>query len=466
MQLCQAAGPNGYLFVLDMMDAYWRVPIHPSQYKYNGLYWHHKYWVFTSLQMGLASSAQIYTRFADSIAWMVVKKHAKIAFKTGVRCLHHYLDDFFGACKTKADADKIFNYMLKLLYKLGIPTKPEKCYKPSNKFQRILGWGFKQSKLKICMLKDKRVKYLNDVNFLLYYKLANRKFLEQVKGRLNNVAQIRFPGKAMLRRLDALIYLPKFNYSEPIPINSFVARDLKWWKWVLEKERRCEVSYKDMLKSSDDADLDITTDAASEVGIGGHSQFAAFQIKWSNTRFKLVKEARKDFDICGQEYLGSIVAAELFGPSLRGKSVTIYNDNPGAAAALGSKAPPLSRLDLHFLTIYLAKIAVEFNFKFWAVHCTDERMKFADGLSRFFPQREFQISPRYKDLSEEATIICNNIMDKLARYPNNLPNKRDISFSIRYKFKILFDEKYYKEEKMKKQKYVNELYNDPLFNGS
>ena len=33
----------------------------------NGLKWLGHYWVFTSLQIGLASSAQIYTDFADAI---------------------------------------------------------------------------------------------------------------------------------------------------------------------------------------------------------------------------------------------------------------------------------------------------------------------------------------------------------------------------------------------------------------
>ena len=461
VELCQAAGPKGYLFVLDMMDAYWRVPIHPSQYKYNGLKWNNKLWVFTSLQMGLASAAQIYTKFADAITWMAINRNSDIAFNTGLQCLRHYLDDFFGACTTLEEANQIFNDLLELLQLLGIPTRPDKCSPPSNKFQKILGWAFRQKEMTVGLTDKKRIKYLNDVNKLLKEQFTTRHFLEQVKGRLQNVAQIRWPGKAMLRRLDALIYLPDFSKFKRFGLTPWVNEDLEWWQFVLESPDRCKVTYHEFLKTPDEADRDITTDASTEIGMGGHSKHAAFQIRWEDTKYALVKDHRGVFDITLMELLGSVVAAELFGPDMDGKSVTIYNDNPGAAAAIGSKTPPLYRMDLHFLTVYLCKLAANYNFKFWGVHCTDERMKFADGLSRFKKEKKYQIEPRYQDLSDEATVICDAILTKLLNVPINLPtNYPDISYRLRQKYRVLYDKKYYQKEKLNQQKRLNKLLNE------
>ena len=137
--LVKKAGVGGWLFIVDMQDAYYRVPIHPSDYQYNGLKWLKKYWVFTSLQMGLSSSCKIYTEFADAIEWILANRNNPLIFKTGVQAVRHYLDDIFGACKTKQDAQRLYNDLIHILKILGIPTRPDKCHEP-NFIQRILGY--------------------------------------------------------------------------------------------------------------------------------------------------------------------------------------------------------------------------------------------------------------------------------------------------------------------------------------
>ena len=112
-----------------------------------------------------------------------------------MQALRHYLDDFFGACKSKATAQKLYNDLIKLIRILGIPTTPQKYLPPSNIYQNILGWGIKQNLQKICLPEDKRIEYLSEVKTLIKEKTTDKRFLQHVRGRLGNVAQIKFPGK-------------------------------------------------------------------------------------------------------------------------------------------------------------------------------------------------------------------------------------------------------------------------------
>ena len=450
--LCKAAGPEGYVFIVDMQDAYYRVPIHPSHYKYNGLKWLGHYWVFTSLQMGLASSAQIYTDFADAIEWMVVNRNKHLIFQTGVQALRHYLDDFFGACSSKKVAQIVYNDLIYLVQYLGIPTRLDKCQPPNNIYQKILGWGIKQNKQRICLPEDKRIEYLREVQQILKDKRASKQFVHHVRGRLGNVAQIKFPGKAFLRRLDAVLYLPKFKDTDTIDMSSFVLEDLRWWESVLQNPANVEVDFDYILKSPDEADFEVYTDATTEIGFGGHLDSIWFQVKWEDTIINKIEQIRGPLDITIRELLIPLVAIELIKPKLHNKSITIYNDNPGAACAIATAAPPLYRLDMHCLITHLASMAVNSNFLYWGVHTiakSNHNMNLADGLSRFNPDTKDIFQDKFECVNKQALEVTNKLLLKIAQTPLNLSPKYDIDDNIRKEFKILLNERFYQNTKLK-----------------
>ena len=84
-----------------------------------------------------------------------------------------------------------------------------------------------------------------------------------------------------------------------------------------------------------------------------------------------------------QEYLGPVVAMDLFSDILSDSSVTFYNDNPGAAGALISKAPRLWRSDMQGLTRDIAMLAIENNTVYWGIKINGDVNEYADALSRF-----------------------------------------------------------------------------------
>ena len=320
-----------------------------------------------------------------------------------------------------------------------------------------MGWGIKQNKQLICLPEYKRVEYLIEIRALIKLKKCTKKHMQHIRGRLGNVAQIKFPGKAFLRRLDACIYLPKFNDNDIINISQFVLFDLIWWEFVLSDPKLVEVPFDFILKSPDDADLKLYTDATTKIGFAAHMNNLAFQVKFSDTIINQVEKMRGPLDIALFELLAPVVACEVFVSELTGKSVSMYIDNPGAASAVATKAPRLYRLDMNFLILYLAKLAIEFNFMFWGIHCFDARMDVADGLSRYKTEPKYNINKNFKSYNEKALIITNKILTQLMLYPNNLNDNCDIPRNIRAEFNILLDEKCYKFEKQRKLDKLNNL---------
>jgi hypothetical protein len=124
-------------------------------------------------------------------------------------------------------------------------------------------------------------------------------------------------------------------------------------------------------------------------------------------------------DIHVQELIGAVVAIDIAQNELINDTVTIYNDNPSAAATLICKAPKLHRCDLQCLTRELAKITLKNNIQFWGVKILGKHNDHADALSRFKPYNWQALG--YTMIN--ATPIVQKYLDKLANYYPNLDPK-------------------------------------------
>lgn len=452
VNLINNAGKNAFIFLIDAQDAYYRVPIHPSDFKYNGLKWAKQFWVFLSLQMGLSSSPKIYTAFADAVEWMCVNKYKSIAFINDIQQLRHYIDDFFACCKDYATAKKLYDGLYNLMIELNIPTREDKCTPPAQ-IAKILGWVYNTVLRCVSLPDDKRVELIDLISKLLSKRKSDKKSLEKLIGKLQNASKVVFPGKAFVRRLEALLYLPGLIYNTQVALSDFVCEDLKWWLNILKNKAATSTSFDLLLKLPSDGDFSIYTDVSITVGIGGNMNGRAFQIAWIDTDLYNLRLKHNNFDIELLELLGSIVAIRLWSHLFTNKSVTIHNDNPGAASAIRTKAPRLYRLDMQYLIRSLASEAVCNKFYFWGLHTTrenDDNMDLADGLSRFIPDPKFSIEKNNLiDDSSDALKICINLLNELLDIPSNLPKNRDISNLIRKEYNILLNDNLLKNQLIK-----------------
>ena len=137
-----------------------------------------------------------------------------------------------------------------------------------------------------------------------------------------------------------------------IPLGRLALDNLRWWEKVLDGPGQLGTSFDLLLKHPSDGDIHIYTDACTELGGGGFilglGPIRFFQVKWSDTNYGAVLKYR-DLDISVLELLMAVVAIKTILPQLHNQSVSIFNDNPGAAGAIRNKAPPLCRMDLQAL---------------------------------------------------------------------------------------------------------------------
>ena len=442
------AGKGAYIFLIDAQDAYYRVPIHPDDWKYNGLFWDNFYWVFTSLQMGLSSSPRIYTLFADAVEYICCKKYPQLCFYKRLQMLRHYIDDFFAILKNYNNALDLYNKLYKLFIELGIPTREDKCKPPATR-NKILGWEYDTILRKVFIPQDKRSKILNYINPILKNKHSDKKTLERLVGNLQNSSLIIFPGKAFVRRIEAVLHLPRWEYFHNISISNYVLDDLRWWKKILMNDDACGTSFDLLLKLPSDGDFDIVSDAAKTIGVGGFCRGvnAYFQLDWKDTIRFDVEKSYGEFDISTLELIGSMIGVLLWKSQFRNCAINIHNDNPSAAMSIRTKAPQLWRSDLQALVRLLASIAIEDKFYFWGQYSLakdDDEMKLADGLSRFsLEAREQVVSNDWIDCSKNAMNICNELFKYISRFPI-LKRKVDINDNIREEYKILLHERFLK----------------------
>ena len=446
VNLVNNAGPGAYIFLIDAQDAYYRVPTHPDDWQYMGIKWAKKLWVFRSLQMGCSSSPKIYTEFADAVEYICVNRNRDISFLNGIQQLRHYIDDFFGACPTKSQAEKLYNSVIKTFKDLGIPTRPHKCFAPWIS-HKILGWWYDTVARTVGMIDDKRIELLNLILRLIKTHKSDKKSLEKIIGKMQNASLVIFPGKAFIRRLEALLHLTKFKYNEIIPLSSFVIEDLEWWANILQQRELCRISFDLALKHPSDSDYKLYSDASSTIGGGGYlvddnnTVVLRYQVNWKNTILDSAMSIRH-IDIELLELLMSIVGVTLAIPYIKNKAITIYNDNPGAAGAIRTKAPKLYRVDLQFLIRHLASLAVKNKFYFWGYHFTvkdGNEMKIADQLSRYTFEKQ--------SIKDNVTITdCSTIVDRilkdLCQHPKNLPKQFDMNVNIRAQYGLLLNDNF------------------------
>ena len=423
VKLAHDLGPGAFLWTVDAEDAYYRVPIKRKYWPFMGFRWLGFSFFFTSLAMGLASACNIYTKFADAVEYVIVKNNYNLFHITvdhvDVRSLRHYLDDFFGGHCDESSAIDQFTTVQGWFVRLGIPTRLSKCVIPAQICQ-ILGWIYDTIRQVVCIPLVKVNKYCAIIDAIVARGYSDKKELEQVVGKLQWASWVVFPGKAFVRRLEQLIHWDTLRYGKRIYLSKFVIDDLRWWSWALKKLNGVPFSW--LLKDhTSNFDVIIWTDASSKIGMGGWSSLGrAFQLRWSQTQLKVVKKLRSGLKIQFMEFLGLLVAATIWAPQLRDKTVEFRIDNTGAEHAVRQKAAALWREDMNFLVRELASLAVEFRFKFWVTHVKGELNGTADALSRFYDPVKFDLDrfhpERDFELARDAT---HNLLMKLKNVPLN-----------------------------------------------
>ena len=200
--LLQRIGVNGWFWIIDAVDAYYRIPINKDYYHLFGIKWLSKLLIFKCLTFGLSTAPSIYTRFADLLQWACTHHKTKIfQFKNSFNILH-YLDDFFGGNKKYTIAKLQMDYLTWLFKFLNIPTNPSKVVGPTQ-LADILGWSCCTiSFISIGLAERKRVKYIVLIEHLIKVVRINFFQSEKIIGYLRHSCQVYLLGNKFIRGIE------------------------------------------------------------------------------------------------------------------------------------------------------------------------------------------------------------------------------------------------------------------------
>ena len=260
LQLVDDVGVNGYLWVVDAQDAYYRVPIKKKYWRYFGVEWCGYTFIFTSLQMGLGSACRIYTQFADAVEHIIRKSvgidNVRLFWgrNSNRKLIWHYLDDFFGGSGNYNIAMQQFKLVVSWMERLGIPTAPDKV-SPPNTVQKILGYLYNTKIIPTVSIPTEKInKVLREIDVMLRRKTATRKELECLVGLLMWISVVVFPGKAFVRRLEQVLHLETRRDGDKVKLKHYVLSDLRWWAVTLRSGLLVGVPIRWLLKQPDEAE--------------------------------------------------------------------------------------------------------------------------------------------------------------------------------------------------------------------
>lgn len=385
IELFTKLGPNAYISVWDMFEAYRQVKIDQKWHKFLGIKWCNKIYQYTCLPFGLASAPKIYTEFASIIREIIIKRKPELWIIDELEVLYHYLDDFWAGHTSKYMAWCQFLDLLEVIIELGIPTQWRKISSPA-KVQKLLGFMFDIAKQIFYVPQEKVDKICKAIDSLIENRQRTRSEIASVKGKLNWAAQVIRASKVFLRGLDITIAKNNRNWKQkgvPLPKNNI--EDLQFWKRVLNSTRN-QMTFEFYLRDPQKGDIHVWTDAATDkgTGIGGYTSTGYyFQVDWKD-----ILQCKKwpKAGSTGPELLAVVTIATFLAHQFKDKSIIFHCDNEGVIPMIVSEKCDWRNNSHLRLIRYFVSTAFDFRYKYWAKHIPGTSNIEADKLSRFKKQ--------------------------------------------------------------------------------
>ena len=401
-KLLKRVGNRGWLWVVDAVDAYYRIPIQKRFQHLFGIKWLNKVLIYKCLSFGLSTAPSIYNRFADLILWACTYWGKKLYENIDENefDILHYLDDFFGGHINYDDANEQMKFLVKMFERLNIPTNPKKCVGPAQILD-ILGWSCCTiPTVRIGLAEKKRLKYIAFLTKLLNKNQANFKQFEKAIGYTRHTCRIYLEGNKFVRGLEKQKFAIQANISDTSnriskftkfnlsPESKF---DLKIWLQLYNDAKYHYTDIDNILRPKNMKKIKIFTDASTSYGAGGiSSSKQIYHLPWilTNIFSKLSKnnllEPSKQ-PIIYLELFALVLMTSLFGKTWGNKFVHFYCDNTTVVSAVNSGTLDFASKNYYpkaNLLKLLARLALKYNFHFKCHHLKGEKNKIADILSR------------------------------------------------------------------------------------
>lgn len=328
---CKLIPRDGYLATIDLKDAYFLLPINPSDRKYLRFQFQPNNsamtltYQFCALPFGLCVAPRVFTKvMREVVAYLRCRGHKSV----------FYLDDLLCIGDTYVQCLNNVHETLKLLNCLGFIVNYEKSNLSPRQSCKFLGFVFNTEDLNISLPSEKRVKISDLVNKFSKLPLCSIRDFAQLIGVLVAACPAVKYGwlyTKILERQKYLTLLKTNDYETKIRLPNLILNDLHWWSSNIETTSN--------FMRQPNFTLEIYTDA-SRSGWGAVCKENTVNGKW--------KDSEKTYHINYLELMAAFLGLKSFASELTNCAVLLRIDNTTAISYVnrmgGVQYPHLSTL--------------------------------------------------------------------------------------------------------------------------
>ena len=219
-----AVQENDLLASLDLKDAYFQVPVHPSSRKFLRFVSQGTVYQFKVLCFGLSTAPQVFTRvFAAVSAW---------AHTSGIRLLR-YLDNWLVLASSETKACQHVQDLLLLCHDLGIVVNEEKSDLVPSRSASYLGMTIDTVAGKVSPSRPRVEKFLRLAGNFVKMNFPPARQWEVLLGHLSSLEKLVPRGRLWLRSMQwqlKTIWSPEDDPPGlPVELTQEIREDLSWW---------------------------------------------------------------------------------------------------------------------------------------------------------------------------------------------------------------------------------------------
>ena len=353
--------PGCFMASVDLKDAYYTVPIHPSHQKYLKFCFDSAFYKYTCLPNGLASAPRIFTKLLKPV------------YAT-LRSMGHlnsgYIDDSYLQGDNSKECHRNVIDTIMLFTKLGFHIHPEKSvFIPSQKLT-FLGFVLDSIAMTVTPTGEKVQRILSVCTTLLQTQMPTIRQVAEVIGTLVS----NFPGAQYgplhYRHLERDKYLAllanKGDYGGIMQLSPPALTELKWWRDNAATLKR-DIQH-------DHPSSSIQSDA-STLGWG-----AVFGTRKTGGRWT---PSEAEYHINILELLAAFFALKCFCSHMSNCHIQIQIDNTTALAYINNMGGSKSK-ELNQLAVQIWEWCIIRNIWLSAVHIPGRLNTGADEKSRVF----------------------------------------------------------------------------------
>jgi len=270
---------------------------------------------------------------------------------------------------------------------LKVPIAEDKTEGPTTVIV-FLGLELDSDEMVVRIPKEKISEIVDKIKHVLSKDKVTLRVMQSLIGSLNFACRAVVPGRPFCRRLiNAICGLTKQHHH--LRVSKGVKLDLEMWLRFFDSFNGVSVFHDRFWVSNDDVQLH--TDSAAGLGLGFGIYFKG---KWLAVPWPSAWHDRGlTNDITLLELFPIVVAAQLWGQSLRDKKIRFNCDNMAVVHILNTMTSKSDKVMI--LIRYLTMLSIEFNMVIRATHVSGVTNSVCDALSRF------QLT-RFRELVPEA----------------------------------------------------------------